>query len=407
MHSHGSLRGAWHRVVISAVLCAVVVLAGCRAPAAEAPPLDPIHVPLPTIAALVSQDRGQIVDDQSLDGVSDAVRNAMGDGRRATYRSVSGISGAGTSVTGTFFIPKGVAPAGGWPVVSLGHGLTGMNTDCAPSNRPDMFGLATTVEVVLKLGMAVAVADYEGLGAPGKHPFLEPRTAAFNVIDAVRALHALFPATSTRWLAFGQSQGGQAVWAANELNKSYGDGLTLIGSVAIAPAANVTGLVRLAVDQKLSDQQLALMPMVVTAAQRAFPGVPIDRLLHGAALTDTDALTGCGTQADAARGHITAADVKPSTQADADSLADSLRKMALPQEPVSAPMLVVSGGKDRLILPSWIAFAVAQSCQMGGRIEYEEQKSAGHGDVGPDNQVIKWLADRFADAPAPSNCAGK
>jgi hypothetical protein len=88
-------------------------------------------------------------------------------------------------------------------------------------------------------------------------------------------------------------------------------------------------------------------------------------------------------------------------------LADSLRKMALPQEPVSAPMLVVSGGKDRLILPSWIAFAVAQSCQMGGRIEYEEQKSAGHGDVGPDNQVIKWLADRFADAPAPTNCAGK
>jgi hypothetical protein len=392
---------------ISAVLCVAVVLAGCRALPTETPALSPIHVPLPTIAALVWQQRGQILNDESMDDISDAVRNAMGGGRRATYRSASGITGAGTVVTGTFFIPKGDAPSGGWPVVSLGHGLTGMNTDCAPSTRPDLFGLATTVEVLLKFGMAVAVTDYEGLGGPGKHPFLEPRTAAFNVIDAVRALHTLFPATSTRWLAYGQSQGGQAVWAANELNWSYGDGLTLIGSIAIAPPANVTGLVQLAVDEKLSEQQLALMPMVVTAAQLAFPGVPIDHLLHGAALTDTEVLTGCGTQADTARAHITAADVKPSTRADADSLANSLRKMALPQEPTSAPMLVVSGGKDRLILPSWIAFAVGQSCQMGGRIEYREQKSAGHGEVGPDGQVTTWLADRFTDAPAPTNCAAK
>jgi hypothetical protein len=118
-------------------------------------------------------------------------------------------------------------------------------------------------------------------------------------------------------------------------------------------------------------------------------------------------LTGCGAQADAARSRITAADVKPSTRSDADSLADSLRKMALPQEPISAPMLVVSGGKDRLILPSWIAFAVAQSCQLGGRVEYQQQENAGHGEVGPDGEVRKWLMDRFTDAPAPTNCAAK
>jgi hypothetical protein len=35
--------------------------------------------------------------------------------------------------------------------------------------------------------IAVAATDYQGLGAPGVHPYLDAKTAGFNVIDSVRA----------------------------------------------------------------------------------------------------------------------------------------------------------------------------------------------------------------------------
>jgi len=83
-------------------------------------------------------------------------------------------------------------------------------------------------------GYAIALTDYQGL-----HPYLEPRTAAFNVIDAVRALRSIFPDASWKWLAYGGSQGGQAAWAADKQNAFYGEQLLIVGAVALAAAANM------------------------------------------------------------------------------------------------------------------------------------------------------------------------
>jgi pimeloyl-ACP methyl ester carboxylesterase len=91
------------------------------------------------------------------------------------------------------------------------------------------------VQSLLADKYAVALTDYEGFGASGSHPYLEPRTATFNTIDAVRAMRAISPTVSTRWMAVGYSQGGQAVWAADELNSYYGNDLQLQGTVALAP----------------------------------------------------------------------------------------------------------------------------------------------------------------------------
>ncbi|MDT5235100.1 MAG: hypothetical protein QOF47_1087 [Mycobacterium sp.] len=373
---------------------------------AAAPALAPIVPSMPAIAAPVWGQRGEIVSEESLSDLPSPLGDAVGEARRATYRSVSGISAAGTEVSGAFFVPKGSPPEGGWPVVSLAHSTTGMNTECGPSSQPDLFGFAPAVASLLSGGMAVAMTDYEGLGGPGLHPFLEPRTEGFNVIDAVRALRSLFPEVSARWLALGSSQGGQAAWAANEVNRSYGGGLKLLGSVALAPGANLTELAELAYNEQLSAKQLMVMPLIVMAVQRSFPDVPIDHLLHGDTLTARDVLIGCGPLSDEMRATVlTAADVKPASRADADALAHGLQKLALPREPVSAPLLVVSGSKDDLIFPSWVKTAVARSCRMGGQIEYLEQDGAGHADAGSDPRVMQWIADRLAGKAAPTSCA--
>ena len=87
---------------------------------------------------------------------------------------------------------------------------------CAPSISDSLLGLADLVVGFVKTGYAVALADYQGLGQSGIHPYTDAKTAGLNMIDAVRALRHTFANTSTRWLALGGSQGGGASWAADE-----------------------------------------------------------------------------------------------------------------------------------------------------------------------------------------------
>src|SRR4051795_12945602 len=50
---------------------------------------------------------------------------------RLAYRSTSW-NGRPTVVTGTVTVPRGRPPAGGWTVVSFGHGFSGSADACAP-----------------------------------------------------------------------------------------------------------------------------------------------------------------------------------------------------------------------------------------------------------------------------------
>ena len=367
-------------------------------------PPSPTVSPLPDVSPAVWDARGTVTSEQSLTDVDPRIGEAMGAGKRMVYSSTSGLSGSATEVSGTAFVPKGQPPEGGWPVVSLAHGLTGLGNQCGPSLTSDLAGFGPAVATFLTAGYAVAFTDYEGLGAPGVHPFLEPRAAAFNVIDAVRALRSVFPDVSPRWVALGNSQGGQAAWAADEFNAFYGDGLDLLGAVSLAPAANFSMLPELAFEGRLTPDQQVLMPLVVAAVERSAPSVPVDHLLHGGTLAARDAIATCGVEAQTASGVISEQDVTPASRADVEAFTTSLRTFALPQESLAAPMLVLAGLQDRLISSTWIRSAVQRSCRMGGRIEYRELPDADHAAVVPDAGVMSWVADRFQGQPAPTNC---
>ena len=94
---------------------------------------------------------------------------------RVVYRSTSGDDNKPTVVSGSVFIPDGHAPEGGWPVVSFGHGSIGIENKCGPSLSPDLFTHLRYVKVLTRLGYAVALADYQGLGVKGIQPY--PRLA--------------------------------------------------------------------------------------------------------------------------------------------------------------------------------------------------------------------------------------
>jgi len=56
---------------------------------------------------------------------------------RILYSSVNGLGDKKEpiAVSGSVFLPKGTAPAGGWPLIAWAHGTVGIADICAPSNK--------------------------------------------------------------------------------------------------------------------------------------------------------------------------------------------------------------------------------------------------------------------------------
>jgi len=418
---------SWRLMLATLFFLAPTALTSCTARLPSAPGAPPIVLPLPHVAEDVWKSRGHVVHQEPYtDPPLEDRDSVLGKAWRAMYTSVSGLDGGTREVSGAFFVPRGTPPESGWPVISLAHGTTGIGHDCGPSRQPNLQGYAPMIQSLLADKYAVAVTDYEGLGTSGSHPYLEPRTAAFNTIDAVRAMHDLSPTVSTHWIAVGYSQGGQAVWAANELNSYYGNDLQLQGSVALAPAANVTGAAQLAGSGSLTEDQRARFPMLIIGLARYNPDLDENSFLHGSAEAYRGQLSRCkstGRQGETG-GQLEngqsapnpwravvdrlrkANDLRPDTPQDVATLQDVLRRVALPQRPLDKPMLVITGEEDAVVLPDWVQSAVSRSCALGGLIDFLQIPNAGHLDIvsKAGHTVDRWIAERFAGTAAPSNC---
>ena len=82
------------------------------------------------------------------------------------YRSTSA-KGEPVAVSGVVSVPEGEPPAGGWPVISWGHGTTGTADRCAPSRSlvDEQTGvyaasMAQGTAVLVDDGFAVVRTDY-------------------------------------------------------------------------------------------------------------------------------------------------------------------------------------------------------------------------------------------------------
>jgi hypothetical protein len=326
---------------------------------------------------------------------------------RVVYRSTSGDTGEPTVVSGTVFTPLGTAPQGGWPAVSFGHGTLGIQEECGPSLSATLLGQSPVVSSLIGMGYAVAMADYQGLGHAGIHPYSDARTAGLNMIDAVRALRRTFADVSDRWVAFGGSQGGGAAWAADEQAAVYAPELKLLGAVAISPAADLTGLVDKAQAGELTPDQGPMLQLILASLGRVHPDLNLDDYRHGAAARSWDVLSACsGPQVhrrSAAANTIGAQDFSPSTPVAADRLRTLLARWALPQRRLSAPLYVEYGASDTFIDPQWTTDAIRRACALGGTVQWREDPETGHSEVDWADAVA-WLNDRFQGKRVTNGC---
>ncbi|BBZ75198.1 putative lipase [Mycolicibacterium anyangense] len=387
-------------------LTAMLTLVSCSAlphpPAPAHPEVGALAIP----GDFTGSGPGTLKSAATLPTIDRRITAVSATAARITYTSESGIDGSSQLVSGTVFVPRGTPPQGGWPVVAFGHGSTGVQHDCAPSLSPTLLGTSEVVVPLVKAGYVVTVTDFQGLGLDGTyHPYLDAGTEGRNLIDSVRAARKLVPGTSTRWVAFGGSQGGQAAWAANELAAGYGSGLDLLGSVSLVPATDLTGLADAAAAGTLTADQGPLLQWILYALAEENPQLNLDDYRRGIVAQNWAVLSSCspdtaGQRAQVAQ-RITADDLRPATPAATDALRGYLARMSVPQQRSSAPMLVIYGGRDNLISAAWTKQALDKTCAMGSTVEYYLQPDKGHGDI--DAAVaFDWIHQRF-DGDTPLN----
>jgi pimeloyl-ACP methyl ester carboxylesterase len=216
---------------------------------------------------------------------------------------------------------------------------------------------------------------------------------------------------SSTWAAYGGSQGGAATWAANEETATCAPELHLLGSVSVAPAADMSDYPAMAANQALNQDQIGAYTWLLIGIERTHRDFNIDDYRRGLAKDTWNVQSGCAGPAAVERNkalaQLTPADLVPATPAAQQRLFGLLTAMALPQHPASAPMLVIYGGQDIFVPPQATRRAIERACALGDTIDVIFQPDRGHADVDTSGYV-QWLGERFQGSPhriPASGCA--
>ena len=340
---------------------------------------------------------GQLIKEQrlSVPGVPAIVYRVM-------YLSES-VSGTPVAVTGLVMVPGRPAPAGGYPVVTWGHGSDGLADQCAPSLDP-----ATAVPLasqLLEQGWEITASDEQGEGTPGLAPYLVGVSSARNAIDIVRAARQLPAARASRdYVVWGHSEGGQTALFTAKIGSSYAPELHLEGAVAGAPPSQFYAMY-----QALRNSPYHHYLFMVAAGFNAAYGnraAPLSQVLTPFGLSQLPVL---GRVCDVA----SAIDKYPLTRlVKADPFTvpawQSLMTANDPgtfTTPSPVPLLIIQGGSDAEVPVISTQLLATHLCGIGQDLERWIYPGQTHTGVFTPSaaDMIGWIADRLHGAPAPDS----
>nr|WP_235686669.1 lipase family protein [Tomitella gaofuii] len=332
--------------------------------------------------------------------------------RMVTYMSEDA-AGKPIVVSGTVSVPRGPAPEGGFPVLSWAHGTSGYADICAPSqdtvDGPDhdyFAGVTAELDEWVQRGFAVVQTDYEGLGTPGGHTYMNGDSAAHTVTDIVRAARQLDGRIGGEWVVAGHSQGGQASLFTAQNAPERAPELDLQAAVSIAPGGTT---LRDTVDYIRAggpgaEAAEAFLPIILLGAEAADPAIDAGSLLTGTArpmLTATR--TGCLAQ-------IRQVETVPPEQffrpdADLAPLTDYLARQEPGTVVPAVPTMIAQGGADAIVLPERTGELVNQLCDVAP-VTYRLYEGEDHRGAVPasDADVRGFVAAAMAGEATPGSC---
>ncbi|OZE28028.1 lipase [Rhodococcus sp. 05-2254-5] len=357
-----------------------------------------------------------------------------GEATRIMYRSTDSNDDA-NAVTGTY-----IDPAAPWtgpgprPLVVLAPGTQGQGDQCAPSKMLNNvitytppLGFMVEYEVLaayslLSQGYGVVITDYEGLGTPGAHTYVNRASEAHAVLDAARAARQLQGTKISGdgpVAAYGYSQGGGAAAAAAEIADEYAPELDLVGTYAGAPPADLkqtleqvdgtilTGVIGYTlngllnsdpglqpiVDENINDAGKAMLNLVANQC--------VGETILNVGLHRTTEYTKTGEPLSVVLDRL------PKAQ-------EILAKNKIGERTPNAPVLIQSGTSDDIVPHGQAVGLAGDWCGEGATVQLSSAQvpaivpGSGAGHLIPDilglGEAQSWIKDRFYGVPAPSNC---
>ncbi|MBY4274464.1 alpha/beta fold hydrolase [Rhodococcus fascians] len=357
-----------------------------------------------------------------------------GEATRIMYRSTDSNDDA-NAVTGTY-----IDPAAPWtgpgprPLVVLAPGTQGQGDQCAPSKMLNNvitytppLGFMVEYEVLaayslLSQGYGVVITDYEGLGTPGAHTYVNRASEAHAVLDAARAAQQLQGTKISGdgpVAAYGYSQGGGAAAAAAEIADEYAPELDLVGTYAGAPPADLkatleqvdgtilTGVIGYTlngllnsdpglqpiVDENINDAGKAMLNLVANQC--------VGETILNVGLHRTNEYTKTGEPLSVVLDRLPVAQ-------------EILAKNKIGERTPNAPVLIQSGTSDDIVPHGQAVELAGDWCGKGATVQLSSAQvpaivpGSGAGHLIPDilglGEAQSWIKDRFYGVPAPSNC---
>lgn len=402
-----------------------VVSRGVTIPAFYTPPST---LPSANGALIRTQPMSLALSLPGLDG-----KPLPGTATRLMYKSTDS-HGNPVAVTGAYVEPAAPWPAGPRPLVVVAPGTLGQGDQCSASlglenpltttDETTAFGYEDlAIYRLLANGIGVVVTDYVGLGATDRaHTYVNRLDEAHAVLDAARAARSLpgtYLTSSSRIGLFGYSQGGGASAAAAELQPSYAPDVTLAGTYAGAPPANLTNVL-----QGIDGSQLegavgwalngfaqsdpSLQPVIDAhtnaAGKAAFADLStmcVADALPAYGSTNSTAWTVDGRSLSA----VIAAEPRIQATIDAQHIG-TLNPTSPVRIATNVSDDIVSHGQARQLAVDW--------CGRGANVTYTAIVMPSLGDKSLLNHIaplitdqgdaINWMADRLVGLPVLSNC---
>lgn len=327
-----------------------------------------------------------------------------GIGYRILYRTERP-DGSKTFSSGMVFSPYN--PGQNKPVLAWAHGTLGLGADCTPSRLEDPANISWLADAMGQ-GWVVVATDYAGQGTPGTQGYLIGAAEARDVLNSVRAARNMSETNAgNQYVIWGHSQGGNSALFSASMSKAYAPELDLKGTVASAPAAELVSLM----NQQYNAAAGWVIGSIVAATWPAFNNQ----------LNPDDVLTKVGQESyqrianqciqKSAIGGLLRNKLDQQIFSTNPNSIPAWNKMAVqqsaPKLQPDQPLMVVESETDKVVLPNTTALYIQQACQAGSNLQTLWLEKGNH-EVIPEltyNQVIPWLADRFANKPIANSCA--
>lgn len=307
-------------------------------------------------------------------------------------------------VSGGVYLPKGKAPAGGWPVIAWAHGTVGFPDICAPTFNGWSDRDREYLNNWLKQGYAVVASDYEGLGTNGPHPYMMSRSEGQGVLDSILAARRDYP-LSPNVVLVGQSQGSHAAANAALMQEKVAKSLRLRG-VILTGWPGTMAMPPLKMDQ--FDGWAALYMRFLPTYAFLDPSFRPEAALTPAGRAYFEGFrTTCGSSAmrqflsdKPVAGSLFAQDPGP-----LEAKAQPYR--AYPPLKFKAPVFLGIGLKDEQTDPRTAFDGAKRACALGANVAIYMYPGYMHGPTVLKSQEdsLPWVKTAFAGKVAKGNCA--